>query len=40
MSVLVNKDTKVIIQGITGGYGSKHARGCIEYGTQIVGGCQ
>ncbi len=38
MSVLVNKDTKVIIQGITGGYGSKHARGCIEYGTQIVGG--
>lgn len=38
MSVLVNKDTKVIIQGITGGYGSKHARGCIEYGTKIVAG--
>ena len=38
MSVLVNKDTKVIIQGITGTSGSVHARGCIEYGTQIVGG--
>ncbi len=38
MSVLVHKDTKVVIQGITGGYGSIHARGCIEYGTQIVGG--
>ena len=38
MSVLVNKDTKVVIQGITGGFGSKHARACIEYGTQIVSG--
>src|SRR5690606_34908990 len=38
MSVLVDKNTKVIIQGITGSYGSRHARGCIEYGTQVVGG--
>ena len=38
MSILVNKDTKVIFQGITGSFGSRHARGCIEYGTQVVGG--
>ncbi|MSP25017.1 MAG: succinate--CoA ligase subunit alpha [Myxococcales bacterium] len=38
MSILVNRDTKVIFQGITGSFGSRHARGCIEYGTQVVGG--
>jgi succinyl-CoA synthetase alpha subunit len=38
MSVLVDKNTKVIIQGITGSFGARHARGCIEYGTQVVGG--
>jgi succinyl-CoA synthetase alpha subunit len=38
MSILVNKDTKVIFQGITGSFGSRHARACIEYGTQVVGG--
>jgi succinyl-CoA synthetase alpha subunit len=38
MSVLVNKDTKVCIQGITGGAGSFHAKLCMEYGTQIVAG--
>ncbi len=38
MSILVNKDTKVICQGITGSVGTFHTRGCLEYGTQIVGG--
>ena len=38
MSILINKDTKVICQGITGGAGAFHTRGCIEYGTQMVGG--
>lgn len=38
MSILVNKDTKVIVQGITGEAGSFHARQMKEYGTQIVGG--
>lgn len=38
MSILVNKDTKVICQGITGSSGGFHTRNCIEYGTKIVGG--
>jgi len=38
MSILVNKDTKVVVQGITGGAGSFHARQCMEYGTKIVAG--
>lgn len=38
MSIWVNKNTKVIVQGITGGAGAFHARACKEYGTQIVGG--
>lgn len=38
MSILVNKNTKVIVQGITGDAGSFHARQMLEYGTKIVGG--
>jgi len=39
MSVLVNKDSRIICQGLTGRQGSFHAQQCIEYGTQIVAGC-
>ncbi len=38
MSIFVNADTKVVVQGITGNEGSFHARACIEYGTKIVAG--
>ncbi len=38
MSVLVSKETRLIVQGITGREGTFHAKGCAEYGTKVVGG--
>jgi succinyl-CoA synthetase alpha subunit len=38
MSILVNQNTKVVVQGITGSAGSFHAKQMLEYGTQIVAG--
>ena len=36
MSILINKDTKVICQGITGSVGEFHTKGCLDYGTKTV----
>ena len=38
MSILVNKDTKLIVQGFTGSQGTLHSKQSIEYGTNIIGG--
>src|SRR3989454_8641330 len=38
MSILVDKSTRVIVQGLTGREGTFHAKACAEYGTQVVGG--
>ncbi|MGD1916516.1 MAG: succinate--CoA ligase subunit alpha [Phycisphaerales bacterium] len=38
MAVLVDATTKVICQGITGSFGAVHTKGCLHYGTQLVGG--
>ena len=38
MAILVDKTTRVIVQGLTGREGTFHAKACAEYGTQIVGG--
>src|SRR5215213_5850569 len=38
MSILVDKSTRVICQGITGTAGAFHTKGCLEYGTKMVGG--
>jgi succinyl-CoA synthetase alpha subunit len=38
MPALVDASTKVICQGITGSFGASHTKGCLEYGTKVVGG--
>ncbi len=38
MAVLVNAETRVICQGITGSFGAVHTQGCLHYGTRLVGG--
>jgi succinyl-CoA synthetase alpha subunit len=38
MSILVDRNTRVIVQGLTGATGQFHAKACREYGTQVVGG--
>ncbi len=38
MAIWVNKETRLLVQGITGSQGSFHAKGCAEYGTHVVGG--
>ena len=38
MSILVNKDTRLIVQGITGKTGTFHTKQCVDYGTQVVAG--
>ncbi len=38
MSVLVNKNSKIVCQGVTGNQGSFHSKQCIEYGTRVVAG--
>jgi succinyl-CoA synthetase alpha subunit len=38
MAILVHAQTKVICQGITGAFGAQHTKGCLHYGTKLVGG--
>ena len=38
MGILIDENTKLIVQGITGSQGSLHTRGCLNYGTRIVAG--
>ena len=38
MAILVNSDTKLLVQGITGSFGARHTQLSIEYGTQVVAG--
>ena len=38
MSILINGETTVICQGITGSAGAFHTKGCLDYGTKMVGG--
>ncbi len=38
MSILVNKDTRLVVQGITGNTGTFHTKQCVEYGTNVIAG--
>ena len=38
MAILVDENTKLLVQGITGGFGGKHAGLSLDYGTQLVAG--
>ena len=38
MSILVNEKTKILVQGITGAFGARHAQLSLDYGTQVVAG--
>src|SRR3990167_6027290 len=38
MSILIDRDTRVVVQGITGGEGSFHTKQMVEYGTRVVAG--
>ena len=38
MSIILNKNSKLVVHGITGSQGSFHAQQCLEYGTKIVAG--
>ena len=38
MSILIDENTRLLIQGITGSEGSFHAQRCMEYGTKVVAG--
>ena len=38
MSILIDENTKVLIQGITGSFGARHTKLSLEYGTKVVGG--
>ena len=39
MSILIDENTRLLVQGITGSEGTFHAKACIEYGTNVVAGC-
>ncbi|MEM1296085.1 MAG: succinate--CoA ligase subunit alpha, partial [Verrucomicrobiota bacterium] len=38
MAILVDENTKILIQGITGSFGGKHAQLSLDYGTQVAAG--
>ncbi|HZA24563.1 MAG TPA: succinate--CoA ligase subunit alpha, partial [Dehalococcoidia bacterium] len=38
MGILLNQDSRIVVQGITGREGSFHARACMAYGTRVVAG--